>query len=337
MHIALAAAVLLAATAEAPDDAEIAKGLRNLAQIHSVGQVMQLRKIARVERSLDIPRDPWGTRYKIEGDRIVSAGSDRQFQLTELANQQFAGLDGDLVFADGRMFRSNRNWLFAHVQAGADSAAALLQLRTVELQHMLLHLPAMQNLMLSRLTAQEMLRPGAAKDGWGTALMIEGTRIVSAGADLQFDPVTWDKPATLDLKEDIIVEGGKVTRVVDPRAFLAANQPEGVAVPQPPDEKITDVAWARAGGDVKAPAALERVEPVYSPDYRRARISGIVILESAISATGVVEEVRLLKSCAPDLDMAAVEAVRKWKFAPGTRDGVAIPVIFNVTINFRMK
>lgn len=337
MYVTLAA-ILLAATADAPADAEIAKGLRNLAQMHSVAQVTQLRRNANVDRPLDIPRDPWGTRYKIEGERIVSAGSDREFELTELANEQFEGVAGDIVFDKGRMFRSNRNWLYAHVQPGVDSATALLELRTVELRHMLLHLPTMQNLTLSWLTAQEMQKPGATIDGWGTPLRIEGTRIVSAGADQQFDPESWDEPATLDLKEDIIVDDGKLTRIVDPRAFVNANPPDGDAVPQPPDPPIpAEVASLRVGGDVKAPVVLERVEPKYSEDYRRARITGLVIIEAAISATGSVENVRVLKSAAPDLDMASVEAVRQWKLQPATRNGIAVPVLYNLTMNFKLK
>src|SRR5215210_6476305 len=101
MQITLAVALLLAATADAPADADIAKGLRNLAQMHTVAQLLELRRIAGIDRPLELPVDPWGTRYKVDGDRIVSAGSDRQFDLTEIPREQFAGLEGDLVFANG--------------------------------------------------------------------------------------------------------------------------------------------------------------------------------------------------------------------------------------------
>jgi outer membrane biosynthesis protein TonB len=32
-----------------------------------------------------------------------------------------------------------------------------------------------------------------------------------------------------------------------------------------------------------------------------------------------------------------MEAVRQWKFQPATRDGAPIPVLFNLTVNFKLK
>jgi TonB family protein len=61
------------------------------------------------------------------------------------------------------------------------------------------------------------------------------------------------------------------------------------------------------------------------------------VLEVAISETGAVENVAVIKSLAPGLDMAAVNAVRQWKFKPATRDGKPVPVLFNLTINFKLK
>lgn len=342
MHLTLAAVLLLAAAdpvAPAVDDAQIAKGLRNLAQIHSVAQVLELRRTARVERPFELPPDAWGKPFRLEGERILSAGSDGLFEFEPPPNEQFAGVEGDLIFGSSGLTHSNRNWLYARVQPGSDSAAALLELRTAEVQYMLMRLPVMRNLMIARLTAMEMQRPGATADGWGTPLRMDGTRIISAGADLEFDPESWTKPPALDLEEDIIFEGGAVTRSVDPMAYLRATTPYGMAVPQPPDPKMnTDhFVLPPGGGDITPPVVLNRVEPKYSEDYRRARISGLVIVEAAVSAAGVVENVRVLKSCAPDLDMAALEAVRQWTFEPARRGGEVVPVLFRLTVNFKLK
>jgi periplasmic protein TonB len=37
------------------------------------------------------------------------------------------------------------------------------------------------------------------------------------------------------------------------------------------------------------------------------------------------------------LDLQALEAVRKWKFKPGTLNGQPVPVIYNLTVNFRLQ
>jgi TonB family protein len=338
MHIVLAAALVLAATVEPPPDAEVAKGLRNLAQIQSISQLIKLRAIAGVSRVTDIPRDPWGTRYQIEGERVISAGSDREFELVELPSQQFSGLAGDLVVDQGRMLRSNRNWLYSLARPDTQAAAALQQLRIVELQSMFIHLPMMQNLMLARMTVQEMLRSGATTDAWGTPLRMEGTKIISAGADREFDQVSWDKPPTTSLNEDMIVENGVVTRVVDSRALVAASEPVGVAVAQPADPPLNTahVRLSDSAGDLEPPKALTRVEPQYPDDYRRSKIGGLVIVEAAVSATGTVDDVRVLKSAAPDLDMAAIAAVRQWTFQPGRRAGTPIAMLYSLTVNFQI-
>ncbi len=91
----------------------------------------------------------------------------------------------------------------------------------------------------------------------------------------------------------------------------------------------------RVGGDVKAPVVINRVEPIYTTEARKSRISGIVILEAIIDHTGVVKDVQILKPLPFGLDQAAIDAVKQWTFRPGTLNGQPVDVIFNLTINFR--
>src|ERR1051326_8954971 len=93
----------------------------------------------------------------------------------------------------------------------------------------------------------------------------------------------------------------------------------------------------RVGGDVKAPVATTRVEPQYTEIARKARIEGIVIIEAIIDAHGNVTDVRILKGLPFGLDTAAMDAVKRWKFTPGTLNGQPVPVIFNLTVNFRLQ
>jgi TonB family protein len=43
----------------------------------------------------------------------------------------------------------------------------------------------------------------------------------------------------------------------------------------------------------------------------------------------------VLKGLPLGLDQAAVDAVKRWKFKPGTLNGQPVPVIFTLTVNFR--
>jgi protein TonB len=93
----------------------------------------------------------------------------------------------------------------------------------------------------------------------------------------------------------------------------------------------------RVGGDVKAPVVINRVEPVYPEVARKARISGIVIVECIIDKQGNVTNVQVLKPLPFGLDQAAADAVRRWKFKPGTLNGQPVDVIFNLTVNFKLN
>jgi protein TonB len=90
------------------------------------------------------------------------------------------------------------------------------------------------------------------------------------------------------------------------------------------------------GGDVKAPVAIVHVDPIYPEEARLQRISGIVILHTIIDHTGAVGDIKVLKGLPHGLSEAAVEAVKQWVFKPGTINGEAVDVLFNVTVNFKL-
>lgn len=103
---------------------------------------------------------------------------------------------------------------------------------------------------------------------------------------------------------------------------------------------ITEQAPAapvRVGGDVKAPVAISRIDPVYPEVARKARIQGIVIVEAIIDKHGSVRDVKVLKGLPFGLDQAAVDAVKRWRFKPGTLNGAPVDVIFNLTVNFKLN
>jgi protein TonB len=75
---------------------------------------------------------------------------------------------------------------------------------------------------------------------------------------------------------------------------------------------------------------------VYPPVAQAARVQGVVILEAVIGPTGLVTDVNVLRSV-PLLDDAAISAVRQWVYTPTLLNGVPVPVIMTVTVNFTMS
>jgi TonB family protein len=100
------------------------------------------------------------------------------------------------------------------------------------------------------------------------------------------------------------------------------------AMPLPPNV-------VRVGGDIKEPKKILHVPPIYPAIAKEARVSGVVILEAVIDESGSVANIRVLRGH-PQLDPAAVDAVAQWKYVPTMLNGIPVPVIMTVTVNFQL-
>jgi len=92
----------------------------------------------------------------------------------------------------------------------------------------------------------------------------------------------------------------------------------------------------RIGGGVSAPIPIFKVEPDYSEEARKAKYQGAVMLAIVVDESGKTVNVRVVRSLGMGLDEKAIEAVMKWRFRPGRRNGEAVPVTANVEVNFRL-
>jgi protein TonB len=89
------------------------------------------------------------------------------------------------------------------------------------------------------------------------------------------------------------------------------------------------------GGNIKAPAKIQHVSPVYPPEAMNAGVAGMVILEVLIDVDGNVASAKVLRSV-PLLDAAAMDAVKQWRFTPTLLNGAPVPVLMTVTVNFTL-
>jgi TonB family protein len=92
----------------------------------------------------------------------------------------------------------------------------------------------------------------------------------------------------------------------------------------------------RVGGSVREPVRTNYVSPVYPDEARQAGVQGVVILEIQLDRDGTVGDVKVLRSV-PLLDLAAVEAVKQWKYEPTVIDNEAVQLVMVVTVNFTLK
>jgi len=99
-------------------------------------------------------------------------------------------------------------------------------------------------------------------------------------------------------------------------------------------------AVALAQGQLtRAPALLELVEAEYPPEAKAEGITGEVVLEVDIAATGEVLDARVIEPAGHGFDEAALEAVRRFKFSPAEIDGepAAVQIEYRYRFFFRQE
>ena len=94
----------------------------------------------------------------------------------------------------------------------------------------------------------------------------------------------------------------------------------------------------RAGNGVTLPRLLRDVKPQYTADAMRAQKQGSVLLEVVVDTDGTVGDIIVVRSLdrTDGLDEQAVKAAKQWQFVPGTRNGVAVPVLVSIELSFTL-
>lgn len=92
----------------------------------------------------------------------------------------------------------------------------------------------------------------------------------------------------------------------------------------------------RVGGGVTSPVPVYKIEPEYSEEARKAKYQGTVVLSVIIDATGKPTNLKVVRPLGLGLDEKAIEAVRKWRFRPGTKEGKPVAVFATIEVNFRL-
>jgi periplasmic protein TonB len=103
-----------------------------------------------------------------------------------------------------------------------------------------------------------------------------------------------------------------------------------VAVP-----KVAAPQRVRVSAGVTSGLLVRKVNPVYPPLARQARISGTVVLRAVISKDGSIENLSLV-SGHPMLAPAAIDAVKQWKYKPYLLNGEPVEVDTEVQVNFTL-
>jgi TonB family protein len=169
---------------------------------------------------------------------------------------------------------------------------------------------------------------------------------------LTFDPVIAGRrlPGAGDFTVIVLIDGS----IVEPRIEAAPSGTNrgggpgggvgsgigGGGGPRPGPVPRPDAAGVyTAGNGVIPPRVVRQTRVSYTPDAMRAKIQGAVWLDVVVNTDGTVGAVKVAKSldAVYGLDKEAVKTVKEWRFAPGTRDGVPVPVRVMVELTFSFQ
>ena len=105
---------------------------------------------------------------------------------------------------------------------------------------------------------------------------------------------------------------------------VSNNQPSAPAAPLP------------VGGDVKQAKLISSVPPVYPMLAKNQHVSGNVMVDALIDANGRVTTMKIV-SGPTQLQQAAMDALKQWKYQPATLDGKPVAMHLTVTVQFRLQ
>lgn len=102
------------------------------------------------------------------------------------------------------------------------------------------------------------------------------------------------------------------------------------------------VAEKATGNKPQLLKSLKPPVPIYTPEAefsdlaRRHNYQGMVLIRVLVDEDGLPRLVGLMAGAGMGLDEKALEAVRKYKFKPATLEGIPVPFLMTVEVNFRL-
>ncbi len=127
------------------------------------------------------------------------------------------------------------------------------------------------------------------------------------------------------------------TQTVAAESGAAADPGTSTAAPAPITPPVNEGDLVELGAVTELPKLVKTVEPIYPQAALRAGREGQITVNALIDEKGNVIDTSILKGVQDDkgLGRAAEVAVRKWKFQPARKNGVAVKVWKSFVIAFR--
>jgi protein TonB len=101
-------------------------------------------------------------------------------------------------------------------------------------------------------------------------------------------------------------------------------------------ESATSTIFSLAELDNR-PVPTSQVAPAHPRALLKAKVDGLVVLLFVVREDGRIDEPRVESSSHPDFEKPALDAVKKWKFKPGQKDGKPVATYIRQPIRFTIS
>jgi len=86
---------------------------------------------------------------------------------------------------------------------------------------------------------------------------------------------------------------------------------------------------------VSPPVAVHKTSPEYTQEAWDAKLEGAVRLQAIVGIDGTLSEIKIVRGLGKGLDEKAVECLQQWRFKPGLKYAVPVPVTATFEVTFR--
>jgi TonB family protein len=97
-----------------------------------------------------------------------------------------------------------------------------------------------------------------------------------------------------------------------------------------------DEAISAGYSGVTPPVVIYKVDAQYSKEASKKKIQGTITVEFLIDPTGHPRNIEVTRGLGYGLDEKAIEAVGKWRFRPGTKEGEPVYTHATSQVTFRL-
>jgi TonB family protein len=98
-----------------------------------------------------------------------------------------------------------------------------------------------------------------------------------------------------------------------------------------------DLPYNKPKGILSGPVPQRKVDPKYPQTLIKEKVDGDVVLYAIIRKDGTVDSIQLVRGIDPQLDKNSMDALSRWVFKPGARDGqpVDLEAVVHIPFHFR--